>query len=339
MAKELYIVATSGQNVYAIIYRKSDGYVADIAGSAFEAFDALSIADYDVALTASVSSDYYAGDFPTWIAAGEYRIAFYVRAGGAPATSDTILGEKTLVWSGTGLTSPTVGTNTVTLDNLRTELRIAARNAGEDDADEDFYSLAEKDSAIIAALNYFIDATKCTQKYDSVVTVAATAAVDFSGVAGLSPERIKKMWIAGEDEVRIADAREVDEKATTCPRSGPPTDIAFQDFNDLSNTVAYPTPDDDYTIKIHWTPPLVTFTAGDVGAGATVINVPGDLAREVIRTGGVYYLQCNQPKQNAEGVIVRLRAEFERFCLKKAGTPWLGVRGSRRNTLRDVRGL
>jgi hypothetical protein len=104
MADELFSTIPGSVTNYAIIRRASDGYAADDAADAFEAWADGSIDDYDIPLT-SQGGDYYTADFPTWITAGTYDIIYYVQAGATPATTDDIHASERLYWNGSSVSS------------------------------------------------------------------------------------------------------------------------------------------------------------------------------------------------------------------------------------------
>lgn len=127
MANELQIVhPTSGNTLYVIVRRKSDGKVWN--GSAFETWADGSIGNYDVALT-SQGGDLWTGDFPSSISAGRYIVMYYLRAGGSPATTDKILASREQQWDGSGLTDSSVTLSQyalTTLGDLKTYMNISA---------------------------------------------------------------------------------------------------------------------------------------------------------------------------------------------------------------------
>src|SRR5688572_16910915 len=100
MARELSTsFQGTGAALYCIIRRLSDGHVWSTVTSAFAAWADGSIADYDVALTDD-GGDLYVGTFPADIAAGDYRIYYYERAGATPALTDLVLKAPIKHWNG-----------------------------------------------------------------------------------------------------------------------------------------------------------------------------------------------------------------------------------------------
>lgn len=103
MAKEIQIVTdTSGQTLYAQVFRSTDGKVWNTAGTpAFEDYVTANIADYDVAMTEQgTASKAYMGTFPSAIDAGTYYVRILIRAGGSPAETDSLAGVGTIHWDG-----------------------------------------------------------------------------------------------------------------------------------------------------------------------------------------------------------------------------------------------
>lgn len=126
MGNELRVsFAGDSANLYAIIRRVSDNYVWN--GSAFAAWADGSIADYDVTLTAR-GGDLYTADFPTAIAAADYLIGYYERAGASPAITDLLLATQARYWNGAALSSSSDVTLSsyalCTLDEVKRDLGI-----------------------------------------------------------------------------------------------------------------------------------------------------------------------------------------------------------------------
>jgi hypothetical protein len=93
--------STAGANLYAII-RNADGQVWN--GAAFEAYLTANLGNYDLPMTEQgTASRYYTVAFPS-LAAGLYFITAFVRAGGSPAETDTLVGTAEAEWDGSLLT-------------------------------------------------------------------------------------------------------------------------------------------------------------------------------------------------------------------------------------------
>jgi hypothetical protein len=127
MSKELRVTYQGSATIYAIIRKISDATVWN--GSSFETWADGNIATYDVALT-NQSGDFYSADFPSAISVGNYRVNYYVQAGGSPAITDLIVGTAAdLYWDGSttgSVSSVTLSTYALTtLEALKRFLRIA----------------------------------------------------------------------------------------------------------------------------------------------------------------------------------------------------------------------
>jgi hypothetical protein len=125
VADELFASIPGSVTNYAIIRRASDGYAADDAADAFEAWADGSIDDYDIPLT-SQGGDYYTADFPTWITAGTYDIIYYVQAGATPATTDDIHASERLYWNGSSVSSSPSSDYLTTLARVKIHLGISS---------------------------------------------------------------------------------------------------------------------------------------------------------------------------------------------------------------------
>ena len=129
MANELNITVEGDDlTVYALIRRKSDAKVWDVANTTWATWADGSIGDYDVAFT-SRDGDMYQATFPTDIDAGTVvRVHYYSQSGAAPAITDLLLAAKEFSWNGTDLTSSSSvalqAGNLTTLDDVKRHLRI-----------------------------------------------------------------------------------------------------------------------------------------------------------------------------------------------------------------------
>lgn len=90
---------TTGMDLYFHV-NNSSGYLWN--GSSFEAYDAGSWTDYDVAMSERGASRVYAGAFPAAIEAGNYGVVIYLRAGATPAETDLPVAAGDVNWDGTG---------------------------------------------------------------------------------------------------------------------------------------------------------------------------------------------------------------------------------------------
>jgi uncharacterized membrane protein len=131
MANELVVTYdTASANLYAVIRRLADNYVWN--GTTFAAWADGSIADYDIALT-DRGGDVYTADFPSGVAAGEYVITYYVRAGATPAITDADIGSESGYWNGTAVTDSPAANQYVSLARAKRFMNIASAVTTYDD--------------------------------------------------------------------------------------------------------------------------------------------------------------------------------------------------------------
>jgi hypothetical protein len=102
MANEIQADYSSGNTLYAVI-RNLAGQVWCVAEQTFEDWGANdhTADDYDVVLT-DESGSRYVGDFDANIPAGPYSIQVFLQAGASPADTDTLVGNRDIIWTGTG---------------------------------------------------------------------------------------------------------------------------------------------------------------------------------------------------------------------------------------------
>lgn len=104
MSQEIWCTFEEGQDLYALVWRKTDKKVYDaVAGSnTFDTYTDADIDDYDVVVPNEADSDYYGVDFPAGIAAGIYRVQIFWQVGGAiDADADEGLFQGEIEWDGT----------------------------------------------------------------------------------------------------------------------------------------------------------------------------------------------------------------------------------------------
>jgi hypothetical protein len=340
MADEMVLAFDSGNTVYGIIRRRTDQYVYN--GTTFAVWNNSNITTYDVAMT-DRGGDYYTSDFPVGIGAGTYDIVYYQQVGVDPTITDEIIGSQVLdrgVVAATGTAS--VGTNISTVGELRTILQTFARNAGIIDSGNLIYLPATADYAIQNTLNTFIDRTKCTMTTATITMAAAASTIDFSGIVGFSPYRLMRLWavpstgtMTGSPEIDIIDMDRIDTyRARFGDVTGHPGAIGFPLQDGTSNKTAQ-TADVEYTVKARHYATLVAWTPGDAGASSTVINIPGDFAREAIEIGGVMRMQGQEIEHLP--ITDRRRQPWEDLIQRASKIASLSVRSVRRLSVDDVR--
>lgn len=107
-ANEISMSVSSGDTLYAVVHRTSDGYIWN--GSTFEVPADLSWGTYDLPMT-DVGGDFYYVSMPV-VAAGNYVVKVYQQTGGSPSrTADILMGSDVMLWDGTAeVTTRVVGT-------------------------------------------------------------------------------------------------------------------------------------------------------------------------------------------------------------------------------------
>lgn len=102
MSNEIHVDYSSGNTLYAVI-RNQDGQVWHVAGETFENWGTggHTADDYDIALADSDGS-HYIGDFDTHISGGSYSIQIFRQAGTYPASTDTLVSSRPILWTGSG---------------------------------------------------------------------------------------------------------------------------------------------------------------------------------------------------------------------------------------------
>lgn len=232
----------------------------------------------------------------------------------------------------------------MTITQLLQVLQVSARNAGVNTTfSSDPYTLTEGHLALRSSLSHFLRETKCVQQTSTALLPSGTNEIDLSSIAGWHPERQKSCWVTPVDTtqtvcqtmLRVVEQEDIisDRERNIC--TGTPQQIGFG--TDLISAITDKTSDQAYTLSVKWFCPLTSWTIGDTGAGSTSINVPGDMAEEVVRAAGVCFLQTNQPEQQKQGVISALWAEYLRYVDSKRGSGNMGVRSIRRSGARELR--
>lgn len=123
MSNELRANYNASATLYAVVRRRSDGYVWN--GSAFEAWADGSIATYDVPLS-SAGGDLYLADFPAAITtAAYYLVDYYLQAGATPATTDYRLEGEQVYWTGGSISYGSTGTNLTSLSRVKEHMNLS----------------------------------------------------------------------------------------------------------------------------------------------------------------------------------------------------------------------
>ena len=160
MASELVIDYATGSTIYALLMNVTGGVWN---GTTFETPAAANWATYDIACTESGTTGLYLGDMPS-ISAGLYSALFRLQAGAAPATTDTPIGDTSLQWSGTAITTTAASTSRyATASVLKSRLDI-------DDALDDTNLASVLDAVSRGIDNYtgrrfYVDSSDATRYY------------------------------------------------------------------------------------------------------------------------------------------------------------------------------
>ena len=102
----MQLIYDSGYPVYAIVRRKSDGYVYNHITALFEIWvNAKLIAEeYDYTLM-DEGGDLYTWIFPV-LTGADYTVVYYLLAGAVPAVSDFVIDDRNVVYSGSAIVDP-----------------------------------------------------------------------------------------------------------------------------------------------------------------------------------------------------------------------------------------
>lgn len=184
-----------------------------------------------------------------------------------------------------------------TVDQARTILRSAARNAG----DLTGYPPFKLDIAIYGILSDFIRETRCTEQTDTVPITIDTAAVSFTGITSFVRARVKDIRVVKSADYSYSDIRRSLERPgvdsvnsiLACESSsGIPRSIAF---TSATAAIVAPPPKATGTLSVVWHPLLVSWTFGQASV-TTALNVPDDHIVNVLNMGGSAELQRTDPE-------------------------------------------
>ncbi len=103
MANEIWHTFDETEDLYALIWRKTDDKVWNNTDSQFDIYTDVDIDKYDVPLANQVDSDFHSVDFPSAITtAGVYRVQIFNIIGvGIDADADLGVAQGELYWDGT----------------------------------------------------------------------------------------------------------------------------------------------------------------------------------------------------------------------------------------------
>ena len=103
MSNEIWTTFDEGNNLYALIWRKSNDLVWNNTDSQFDTYTDVDIDKYDVPLANQVDSDYYTVDFPAAITGTDpiaYRVQIMLRPGAIDADADFGIAQMEIIWDG-----------------------------------------------------------------------------------------------------------------------------------------------------------------------------------------------------------------------------------------------
>jgi len=168
MANEIqYLHDDAAETVYCVI-RDPWGEFFDAATDLeFETFAVADWPDYAIALAevdaAAAGNVMLQGTFPAGIAAGFYRVDFFVRGGASPARTDLSLGGSLVHWDSATLTDAGVWA----CGSLRAALAVLAGNMSFDESTGEAVFLDAEDGATTRA-SYKVSAASVGRSEASV---------------------------------------------------------------------------------------------------------------------------------------------------------------------------
>ena len=351
MINTIDTIALADSIPYLVLHPKGTANVINAATMTAVAYVDANFAQYAVAMTQKgTGSTLFSWTISGSLPANDYIYEIRNCAAGSPVatnavTTDGFIKSGEILWDGTAATgTASIGTNVATVGSLRTVLQNNVRNAGViGDAANTDYPPIVCDYAIQRCLSILIDRTRCTPKISSVTMPAGSQSIDFSALTGFETQRILRQGIwaypaAGTNSHRISvdvvSQDEVDEYVMHHPaRTGHPKMIGFSTTTG-SNTTAH-VADVDYTVKVHWFTPLVSWTMGDSGASNVVVNIPANFAIEAVATGASAFMQGNEVAQLA--IVNMKNPQWELLVQRTAGAVNFGNRSLRRKSIDQIR--
>lgn len=272
----------AGATLYAILRRKTDGYVWQTTTDTFVAWVNANIANYDIPL-ADQGGDLYAADMPSAMTVGVgLDIFYYVMAGATPALTDsptTIKPYEEKVWLGNALSTPGSGTgNYMTLDTARSILTNSVLHVGASS-----YTAAKLDNAIMICGNYFVEQTKCAKSTFTITTVNGTKTFNpTTTAADFEPDNVLNADIS-DWPVLVTPWRNISMRyGGGSAESGKPR---YMGFRSRTEGIFYPTPDDAYSLNINYWLPFTSWTAGTGSPGSVTLNIPQRFMYQVLWYG------------------------------------------------------
>lgn len=238
------------------------------------------------------------------------------------------------------------------IGTFRSLIRSFSRNAG----DETYYSPAMLDFAGQAAADELIRRARLLR----VTTTKATVANN-NVLTSLSytPDRLIKIYLSGANvvvnlsadyprrggqyvegqteyddsglnrtsRITVKDVVSVNDLVIATGTTGQPY---MGGFTTVPNFNLYPTPDAVYTVNFVWSDIFTTWTPGDTGSDATVINLADDYLRMVVLYGAPSFLQANDPEHAFASKSWQIFQNYINEMLGKGGSGEEVITPSRR---------
>lgn len=165
MAREIRGVSPTG-TLYARILNSSGLWWN---GSDFEAYDASSYGDYDVAMTEQGNSGVYVADFPTAIqTGGTYEIFVHRQMGASPAEGDPVINTGKVDWTGTA--SIVAASGSMSGSEFRDYI-VEDKGFTRDDKDQQIYAAITDAIQIMRRRFHFDEAETEAESTDQIDTL------------------------------------------------------------------------------------------------------------------------------------------------------------------------
>ncbi len=190
----------------------------------------------------------------------------------------------------------------MTITQAVTFLRNEMRNG----TDTSKYTAAKVEQAIMGIGDDFVGRTRATRTIDTVSLTPGTATYSFV-IAYFRPEYLLRAYISdltnatsdgNPPGLSVTEFQTVYDKVINLGASSQPTEIGF---SSMSSFGVYPIPFIAHTLSFQWDPPFTSWTAGS--GGSTVLNLPDEYLRNILRWGGTYFAQGNEPEHAKTGAI------------------------------------
>jgi hypothetical protein len=184
------------------------------------------------------------------------------------------------------------GTGSTTVDAARTGTQFWSRNAGTGS-----FSTTELDMCIQAAGKEILEYTNASLTDLSVSLTATNYTYDLSATTGFIDSRVTAARI-GNRVLLIKEYAELMSKYDPIAPSQTTGEPLWVSWFNHDQMILYPIPDKAYTLLITYKAPLVSWTWGatDNTTKNTVLNVPDELAFDIMSSGAPHYLMRTDPQ-------------------------------------------